>query len=44
MGGRARFRRRIQQLGPYQSLFLLLVPLATIEPLKLIAVVAAGKG
>src|SRR6476620_10329844 len=40
----ARFRRRIQQLGPYQSLLLLLVPLGMIEPLKIVAVVVAGKG
>jgi hypothetical protein len=41
---RARFRRRVQQLGPYQSLLLLLVPLGVVEPLKIVAVVVAGKG
>lgn len=41
---RARFRRRIQQLGPYQSLLLLSVPIATAEPLKIAALVIAGKG
>ena len=40
----ASFRRRVQQLGPYQSLLLLLVPLGMIEPLKIVAVVVAGKG
>jgi hypothetical protein len=44
LGVSARFRRRIQQLGPYQSLLLLLVPLGVIEPLKIVAVVVAGKG
>ena len=34
----ASFRRRVQQLG------LLLVPLGMIEPLKIVAVVVAGKG
>jgi len=40
----ARFRRFVQQLGPYPSLFLLLVPAATVEPLKLAALVVAGEG
>jgi len=40
----ASFRRRVQQLGSYQSLLLLLVPLGMIEPLKIVAVVVAGKG
>ncbi|HYW62496.1 MAG TPA: hypothetical protein VE865_04770 [Bradyrhizobium sp.] len=40
----ARFRRFVQQLGPYQSLFLLLVPAATVEPLKVAALVVAGEG
>jgi hypothetical protein len=35
-------KRRIENLGPYQSLFLLAVPTATVEPLKLVAV--AGEG
>jgi hypothetical protein len=37
-------RRRIRQLGPYQSLMLLLLPLLLVEPLKLVALVVAGKG
>ena len=40
----ARARRRIQGLGPYQSLALLLVPLSLVEPLKLLALLVAGKG
>jgi hypothetical protein len=40
----ARFRRWVQQLGPYQSLLLLSFPLATAEPLKIVAVVVVGKG
>jgi hypothetical protein len=40
----ARTRRRLQQLGPYQSLLLLLIPLALVEPLKLVSLVVAGKG
>jgi hypothetical protein len=40
----ARVRRRIEALGPYQSLFLLIVPTSLIEPLKLIAVYVAGEG
>jgi hypothetical protein len=38
------FKRRIENLGPYQSLFLLAVPTATVEPLKLVAVAVAGEG
>lgn len=37
-------RQRIENLGPYQSLFLLAVPTATVEPLKLVAVAVAGEG
>ena len=37
-------RRRIQKLGPYQSLILILLPLLLVEPLKLVALVIAGKG
>lgn len=37
-------KRRIESLGAYQSLFLLAVPTATVEPLKLVAVAVAGKG
>ena len=39
-----RLRRYIEKLGPYQSLTLLAVPTATVEPLKLIAVAIAGAG
>ncbi len=39
-----RLRHSIERLGPYPSLFLLAVPLAIIEPLKLIAVFIAGDG
>jgi hypothetical protein len=38
------FRRSIEALGPYPSLFLLALPTATAEPLKLAAVAVAGKG
>jgi hypothetical protein len=31
-------------MGPYVSLLLLLVPLLLVEPLKLVAVIIAGKG
>lgn len=37
-------RRWIERLTPYPSLFLLAVPTATVEPLKLVAVALAGKG
>ena len=37
-------RRYIKALGPYQSLALLAVPTATVEPLKLVAVAIAGAG
>ena len=40
----ARARRRLQQMGPYLSLLLLLVPLMLVEPLKLAALFIAGKG
>jgi hypothetical protein len=40
----ARFRRFVQQLGPYQSLALLGVPAAVLEPLKIVAVGIAGNG
>jgi hypothetical protein len=39
-----RIRRRIEGLGPYQSLLLLLVPISFVEPLKLIALYVAGDG
>jgi hypothetical protein len=37
-------RRRIQKLGPYQSMALLLVPVTLVEPLKFIALFVAGEG
>jgi hypothetical protein len=37
-------RGRIESLGPYPSLFLLAVPTALVEPLKLMAVAVAGEG
>jgi hypothetical protein len=37
-------RRRIQQLGPYQSLALLMVPAGLVEPLKIVALFVAGTG
>ena len=40
----SRFSRFVRNLGPYQSLALLLVPLSVVEPLKLIAVAVAGEG
>jgi hypothetical protein len=40
----ARYRRRIQGFGPYQSLALIAVPLLVVEPLKLLALVVAGEG
>jgi hypothetical protein len=40
----ARARRRIQKLGPYQSMALLLVPVTLVEPLKFVALFVAGEG
>jgi hypothetical protein len=37
-------RRRLQKLGPYQSMALLFVPLALVEPLKIVALFVAGEG
>jgi hypothetical protein len=37
-------RRRIQQLGPYQSLALMLLPIVLVEPLKIAALFVAGNG
>jgi hypothetical protein len=37
-------RRQIQQLGPYQSLALILLPILLVEPLKVAAVFVAGEG
>jgi hypothetical protein len=38
------FRRNIQRLNPYASLFVLAVPLALAEPFKLVAVFTCGSG
>jgi hypothetical protein len=40
----ASVRRRIQSLGPYQSLALLALPLAIVEPLKFVALLVCGRG
>ena len=40
----ARIRRRLQKISPYLSLVLLLIPLLLVEPLKVVALVVAGKG
>jgi hypothetical protein len=40
----ARTRRRLQKTSPYLSLLLLLVPLLLVEPLKVVAMIVAGKG
>jgi len=40
----ARARRQIQQLGPYQSLAALMVPMALVEPIKIVALFVAGTG
>jgi hypothetical protein len=40
----AGMRRRLQKISPYLSLVLLLVPFALVEPLKLTALIVAGKG
>jgi hypothetical protein len=40
----ARTRRRLQKISPYLSLLLLLVPLLLVEPLKVVAMIVAGKG
>ncbi len=37
-------RRRIQRLGPYQSMVLLAIPVALVEPLKFASLFVAGKG
>lgn len=37
-------RRAIERLGPYSSLLLVAVPLAVVEPLKLLIVYLAGSG
>ncbi len=40
----SRLRRWIEELGPYQSLVLLAIPVSLVEPLKLVAVAIAGAG
>jgi hypothetical protein len=40
----AGMRRQIQKLGPYASMALLAVRLMLVEPLKLVALIVAGKG
>jgi hypothetical protein len=40
----ASVRRQIQQLGPYQSLALMLLPIMLVEPLKIVALLVAGQG
>ena len=37
-------RSRLERLGPYPSLLVLAVPLAIVEPFKLVAVLIAGGG
>ncbi len=37
-------RRRLERMGPYGALVVLAVPLAIVEPFKLVAVLVAGKG
>jgi hypothetical protein len=39
-----RSRVWIESLGPYQSFFLLAVPVCLVEPMKLVAVAVAGHG
>jgi hypothetical protein len=39
-----RLRRWIERFGPYPSLFLLIIPLAIVEPLKLATLFIAGDG
>ena len=40
----AKSRRRLQRFSPYLSLLCLFVPLLLVEPLKVVALVIAGKG
>jgi hypothetical protein len=40
----SRIRRSIENLGPYQSLALLALPICIVEPMKLAAVAIAGDG
>jgi hypothetical protein len=41
---RSLLRRQIERLPPYPSLFILAVPLAVVEPLKLATIFIAGEG
>lgn len=41
---KAGIRGFLERLGPYQSLAILAVPVAIVEPLKVVAVAVAGKG
>jgi hypothetical protein len=43
-GPAARVRAWIENLGPYQSLLVLAVPVCLVEPMKLAAVAIAGDG
>jgi hypothetical protein len=43
-GWLANARHRIEGLGPYPSLAVLLIPVCIVEPLKLVAVAVAGDG
>ena len=36
--------RGLERLGPYQSLLILAIPLAIVEPLKLVALFVVGEG
>jgi|SRR3954447_2657765 hypothetical protein len=44
MSKTATLRRSLERLGPYQSLVLVLIPLAIVEPAKLAAILIAGEG
>jgi hypothetical protein len=39
-----RLRRQIERLPPYPALFILAVPLAVVEPLKIVTIFIAGEG
>jgi hypothetical protein len=39
-----RLRQQIERLPPYLALFILVAPLAVVEPLKLVTVFIAGEG
>jgi hypothetical protein len=40
----SQIRRQLQAFGPYQSLMLMLVQVLLVEPMKLVALLVAGKG